>query len=196
MNHLDAHAETDSKTIFGFWIYLLTDFMMFAALFATYAVLQNSSFGGPTAKELFSLPDALVRTLLLLTASFASGAAFVMAYRKQKEKTLLLFLCTFLFGLAFLFLQFQEGFRLVELGASWKRSAFLSAYFTLVGTHALHLIVALLWTIVLLWPVWRQGITSVSLRRLACLKMFWQFLNIVWILIFTMVYLVGEIGYV
>lgn len=196
MSHHDSHADVNSKTIFGFWVYLLTDFMMFAALFATYAVLHHSTYGGPAAWELFHLSEGLTQSLVLLTASFLSGVALVRAYRGEKGKTVAYFLFTFFLGTLFLIMQIEEWSRLLAQGAGWQRSAFLSAYFTLVGTHVLHVLVGLLWTFVLLVFVWSQGLTDVSLRRLTCLKMFWQFLNVVWIFIFTMVYLMGEIRYV
>jgi cytochrome o ubiquinol oxidase subunit III len=189
----DTHHDVYSKTIFGFWVYLMTDFILFATFFATYAVLHKSTYGGPSSKELFHLPFATTQTLILLTSSFTIGLAGAFAHRKNKKWTVILFLITFLLGIAFMGMEFSEFNRLIEQGDSWRRSAYLSAFFTLVGTHSIHLLFAMLWVIVLLIPVWREGITSVSIRRLTCLRMFWQFLNIIWVFIFTIVYVLGVV---
>lgn len=187
----DTHHDIYSKTVFGFWIYLLTDFVLFAALFATYAVLQGNTFGGPSGHELFHLPIILTQTLILLTSGFISGIAGVCAHRKNKTWTILFFALTALLGIIFLGMKFLEFNRLIIGGNDWTKSAFLSIFFTLVGTHAIHVVFAILWTLVLIPLVFFQGITNVVLRRMTCLKMFWQFLNIIWIFIFTLVYLLG-----
>lgn len=189
----DPHHDPYSKTVFGFWVYLLTDFIMFAAFFAVYAVLRNSTHGGPSIKDLTHHHFILFQTVLLLTCSFTSGLAGATAHRKNKQATAALFLVTFVLGAIFTSLELFELIRFTALGNGWQRSAFLSAFFTIVGTHAIHMLFALLWTIVLIIPVWRDGIDSVNLRRVPCLKMFWQFLNIIWVLIFTVVYFIGEI---
>lgn len=188
----DAYHDVYSKTVFGFWVYLLTDFILFGTLFATYSVLRGSTFGGPSPKELFQLPFTLTQTLFLLTSSFTVGLAGAYAHRKDKQKTIALFLLTFFLGIAFMGMELTEFSRILSRGYSWKTSAFLSAYFTLIATHGIHMIFALLWVIVLILPVWRRGLTAVSVQRLTCLRMFWQFLNIVWVFIFTAVYLVGS----
>ena len=189
----DPHRDLYSRTTFGFWIYLLTDFVLFGTLFATYAVLRHSTFGGPSVRDLFDVPYTLAPAMILLMSSLTVGLGSAMAHRKDKRWTMILFWLTFLFGALFLCMQFSDMARLVYNGAGWERSAFLSAYFTLVGTHAVHVVFGLLWILVLLYPVWREGITPVSLRRLTCLKMFWQFLNIIWIFIFSFVYLLGVV---
>jgi cytochrome o ubiquinol oxidase subunit III len=189
----DTHHDTYSKTIFGFWLYLLTDFMLFAALFATYGVLSKSTFGGPSASELFDLPFALVQTLLLLTSGLTSGLATACAHRKNKRWTVIFFSITCFLGIAFLWMETTQFSWLIQEGSSWKTSAFLSAFFTLVATHGIHMVFAILWVPVLLSQLWRDDLTSVSLRRLVCLKMLWQFLNIIWVLIFTVVYMMGRI---
>jgi cytochrome o ubiquinol oxidase subunit 3 len=190
----DSHQDTYSKTLFGFWVYLLTDFMMFAALFATYAVLHQSTYGGPSAKDLFSLPFAMSQTLLLLLCSFTSGLGGIAAHRQDRKGTLILFGLTFVLGLIFMGREWIDLARLVQAGSDWRASAFLSAFFTLVGTHGLHMVFALLWIPILLWPVWKTGVTPVSLIRLTCLRMFWQFLNVVWVFVFAIVYLMGSYG--
>ena len=180
-----------SKTLFGFWVYLMTDFMVFATLFATYAVLHRNTFGGPGASDLFHLPYTLVQTLLFLFASLAAGFGGIYAHKKVRSKTVIFFILTFLLGLAFVWMQFGEFGRILASGHDWQESAFLSIYFTLVGTHTFHVLFALLWVIVLLPLVWKNGLDAASVRRLSCLRIFWQFLNVVWIFIFTVVYLMG-----
>lgn len=191
--HSDAPVDSFSKTIFGFWIYLMTDCILFATFFATYAVLHHNTFGGPTAKELFSLPYALIETLILLTSSFTCGLALLAANRQNKNQTMVWFGVTFILGLAFLAMELKEFSHLVHEGNSWQRSGFLSAYFTLVSTHGLHITFGLLWIIVMMIHVIWRGLTINTLRRLTCLSMFWHFLDIVWIFIFTIVYLMGAL---
>lgn len=188
----DPHHDIYSNTVFGFWIYLISDFILFATLFAVYEVLRNNTFGGPPAKELFNIHFAFFQAIVLLIASFTAGLGGVYAHRRNKNKTLLCFALTFLLGLAFMRWEIKEFLYLIDTGNSWQRSGFLSGYFTLVGTHGAHMIFALLWIPVLLYPLWRDGITDTSLRRITCLKIFWQFLNVVWIFIFTFVYLMGR----
>jgi len=187
----ETHHDVYSKTIFGFLVYLLTDFMMFATLFATFGVLRHSTYGGPSARDLFHLPFTLTQTLILLVSSLTVGLGGAFAHRQQKNKTLILFGITFLLGIVFIGMEFSEYGQLIRQGASWKRSAFLSAYFTLLGTHAIHVFLGLLWMIVLIIPVFLSGLTEASVRRLSCLRMFWQFLNVVWIFIFAIVYVIG-----
>jgi len=187
----DTHHDTYSKTIFGFWLYLLTDFILFGTIFAAYAVLSTHTFGGPSAKDLFSRSFALLQALIMLAASFTSGLGGAYCHREDKNKTLLYFFITFLLGAAFLWLQMGEFHRVLSLGHSWKDSAFLSVYFSLLGTFSIHVILGLLWIPLLLFPFWRQGVNSVTLRRITCLRIFWQFLNVVWVFIFTIVYLMG-----
>ncbi len=187
----DVYHDAYSRTVFGFWIYLMSDFVLFGALFATYAVLNHSVFGGPPACELFHLPFTLNQTLLFLVSSLTIGLGGAAAHRQNKRATLALFAVTFLLGCIFMGMELTEFSRLLNTGNRWDRSAFLSAYFTIVTTHGLHVIFGLLWIIILLVPVWREGISHVSLRRLTCLRMFWQFLNIIWMFIFSFVYLLG-----
>ncbi len=185
----DAFHNNYSRTLFGFWLYLMSDFILFGALFATYAVLRQSTFGGPSGHDLFQTPFSLVQALILLTASFIAGLAGAAAHRKVKSHTLLLFGATFVLGCVFFAMELIEYSRIIQAGHTWDKSAFLSAYFTITGTHMAHVIFALIWTLVLLYPVWKEGIDHVSIRRLTCLRMFWQFLNVVWIFIYSFVYL-------
>lgn len=190
-HHAEVQQEVYSKTLFGFWVYLMSDCVLFASLFATYAVLSNSTFGGPSGHDLFSLPFVLTETLILLTSSFTCGLATLVAYRQAKKQVIAWFGVTFLLGLAFLTMELTEFTRLVQEGNSWERSAFLSAFFTLVGTHGLHITVGLIWILVVMIQVAYREITWNTLRRLACLSLFWHFLDVVWIFIFTVVYLMG-----
>lgn len=194
MKSLTPHeAEADSKTIFGFWVYLMTDCILFATLFATYAVLHNNTFGGPAGKDLFGMPFVLTETLILLTSSFTAGLGILAAKGGNKRQVLIWFGLTFLLGASFLTLELNEFTHLYNEGNSWARSGFLSAFFTLVGTHGAHITAGLIWMGVLLAQVLRQGIQRTTVRRLTLLSLFWHFLDIVWIFIFTIVYLMGSI---
>jgi cytochrome o ubiquinol oxidase subunit III len=183
-----------ATTLFGFWVYLMTDCVLFASLFATYAVLQGNTFGGPSGLGLFSLPYVLTETLILLTSSFTCGLAILAAYRNHKNQVLLWFGVTFLLGAAFLGMELTEFGRLVAAGNGWQRSGFLSSFFTLVGTHGLHITVGLLWMVVMMAKVFTTGLTRANVRRLTLLSLFWHFLDVIWIFIFTIVYLLGALG--
>ena len=183
----------ESKSLFGFWIYIMTDCVLFASLFATYAVLHGNTYGGPGAKELFSLNFVLAETLILLTSSFVCGLAMLAARRGDKRQVLMLFGLTFVLGLAFLGLELTEFHHLYAEGNSWRRSGFLSAFFTLVGTHGAHITSGLIWMGVMMVRVRQNGLTPVSLRRLGLLSLFWHFLDIIWIFIFTIVYPMGAL---
>ncbi len=187
----DTHHDTYSKTLFGFWIFLVTDFMLFATLFATYAVLGTHTFGGPSGKELYHPPLILVQTLILLLSSCMAGLGGASAHRANKALTLTFFALTFLFGLLFMGIETLQFTAMIREGFTWRISAFLSIFYSLVGIHGLHLLFALLWTLLFLLPLFFRPITPVDLRRLTCLRMFWQFLNIVWVFIFTVVYMGG-----
>jgi cytochrome o ubiquinol oxidase subunit III len=189
----EEHRQADDKTVFGFWIYIMTDCVLFASLFATYAVLRQNTFGGPSGTFLFSLPYALAETLILLTSSFTCGLAVLAAHRRNKNQVLLWFGVTFLLGLAFLGLELHEFSDFIAHGNSWRRSGFLSAFFTLVGTHGLHITSGLVWMATMMTQVFRKGLARGSVRRLTLLSMFWHFLDIVWIFIFTIVYLIGAL---
>lgn len=193
LTHPDTHEGVYSKTVFGFWLYLLTDFMMFATFFATYAVLVGGVADGPGPKHLFNLRSALIQTLSLLICGFTSGLAGAFAHRQNKKGVFVFFILTFIGGAFFLQREFTDFTTMIIAGNSWARSGFLSAYFTLTGMHALHVVFGLLWTLVLLTLVWSVGLNEDQIRRLTCLRMFWQFLNIVWIFIFSLVYLIGVV---
>lgn len=184
-------AESDDRVLFGFWIYLMTDLLMFAVLFAVYAVLRNNTLGGPTGKDLFSLPIALTNTLLLLTSSFTCGIGMIMARRGLKGQTLAWFGVTMLLGAAFLGLELYEFYELIHQGHTMKTNAFLSSFFLLVGTHGIHITSALIWGIMTMAFIFKRGLDKHLVRKLALLSLFWHFLDIVWIFIFTVVYLMA-----
>ncbi|HET7320669.1 MAG TPA: cytochrome o ubiquinol oxidase subunit III [Candidatus Saccharimonadales bacterium] len=189
----EEHRAADSKTLFGFWAYIMTDCLLFASLFATYAVLHGNTVGGPSGRDIFSLPYILVETLALLTSSFTCGLAMLAANRHAKRQALGWLAVTFVFGLIFLLMELTEFGRLAHDGNSWQRSGFLSSYFTLVGTHGLHITVGLLWMAALVAKVWSSGFSRANLRRLTMFSLFWHFLDIVWIFIFTVVYMLGAV---
>lgn len=185
------HHEDSTKTVFGFWVYLMTDCVLFASLFATYAVLQGNTYGGPGADELFSMPFVLGETLLLLTSSFTAGLAVLAMHSRRKSQVLVWLGVTFALGAGFLAMELSEFAALVAEGNSWQRSGFLSAFFTLVATHGLHIATGLLWLLVVATQLIRKGFTASSVQRLTLFSMFWHFLDLVWIFIFTIVYLMG-----
>lgn len=189
----DPHQDTFSKTTLGFWMYLMTDCLLFATLFTTYAVLHNNTFGGPSSHKLFDLTSAFVETMILLFSSVACGFAMLASLQNQKHKVLGWLAVTFLLGASFVAMELHEFRGLVLEGNSWTRSAFLSSFFTLVGTHGLHVTVGLLWMIVMMAQVSFLGITVITFRRLVVFSLFWHFLDLVWIFIFTFVYLMGVI---
>lgn len=191
MSHV-AHAEKNNdKTMFGFWVYLMTDCVLFASLFATYAVLRNNTNGGPSGKDIFDPPFILVETMILLTSSFVAGLAMLAARNKDTTKTLALLAVTGLLGAAFVGMELYEFNHLYHEGHDWGASAFLSAFFTLVGTHGLHISVGLLWLGILMIVIKKRGLTDHVVRKLGLFSLFWHFLDIIWIFIFTIVYMFG-----
>jgi cytochrome o ubiquinol oxidase subunit 3 len=190
-SYTEPHLDLYEKTLFGFWVYIMTDCVLFATFFATYAVLHNSTFGGPTSQDLFNLPFALTETLILLTSSFTCGLAMLNVYQGRKYAALLLFFITTLLGLSFLGLELYEFKNLIEEGNSWQRSGFLTSYFSLVGCHGLHITCGLIWMFIMMIHILVRGLSTSTIRRLACLSLFWHFLDVIWVLIFTIVYLMG-----
>lgn len=185
--------ETNDKTLFGFWVYLMTDLIMFAGLFASFAVLRQNNFGGPSQHDIFNLPYVLTETLILLTSSFTCGLAVVFAHANKRKTFYSFIFLTFLLGATFLGMELNEFIHLMQSGASFQRSAFLSSYFALVGTHGLHITVGLFWMAILIIYLLKKGFTDSGLRKLTLLGIFWHFLDIVWIFIFTIVYLMGSL---
>lgn len=185
------HEQADDKTLFGFWLYIMTDCVLFASLFATYAVLHNNTFGGPNGAKLFEPGSVLAETLILLTSSFTCGLAMLAARRRDKKQVLSWLAVTALLGLSFLGIEIHEFASLVNSGNSWRRSGFLSSFFVLVGTHGTHITVGILWMLAMMIKVWRAGLGRATQRRLAMFSYFWHFLDLVWIFIFTVVYMLG-----
>lgn len=188
-SHETLEAAANDRVMFGFWVYLMTDLLMFAVLFAVYAVLNGGTAGGPTGRELFSLPLALAGTLILLTSSFTCGIGMIAARAGNKKQVLSWFSITFVLGLMFLGLELWEFTELIHEGHTIGTNAFLSSFFTLVGTHGLHIFSGLLWMGVTLVYVIKRGLSTHMVRKLSMLSLFWHFLDIVWIFIFTIVYL-------
>lgn len=183
--------SVNKNVVFGFWIYLMSDCLIFASLFAVYAVLRHNTFGGPGAGDLATLPFVFTETMLLLASSFTCGMA-MLARQKNCQKPVLIWLgITFILGAAFLAMELQEFTHLVHEGDSWQRSGFLSAFFTLVGTHGLHVFLGLVWLIVMMVQVASRGLTGDTGTRLLCFALFWHFLDVVWIFVFSIVYLMG-----
>lgn len=188
----DERAQ-DSTTVFGFWMYLMTDLVLFASLFAVFAVLRGPEFGGSDIQNIFSLPYVLIETLVLLTSSFTCGIALLCARSGNPRTTLGWLAGTFVLGATFVGMEISEFSNLVAQGWGPSKSGFLSAYFTLVGTHGTHVFIGLMWLLALIIAILRRGLVRSNMRKLALFAMFWHFLDIVWIFIFTIVYLTGSL---
>ncbi len=189
---LDEHEHPPgASTMLGFWLYLMSDCLIFAMLFAAYGVYGGSYAGGPGPKELFELPLVAVNTTALLLSSITYGFAMINADEQNKAATLRWLAVTGVFGAAFLSIELYEFSNLIHEGAGPWRSAFLSSFFTLVGTHGLHVTFGIIWLVTLMVQVARRGLEPANLRRLQCLSLFWHFLDVIWIGVFTFVYLLG-----
>jgi cytochrome o ubiquinol oxidase subunit 3 len=181
-------------TLLGFWIYLMSDCLIFAALFATYGVLSQSYAGGPTGADLFDLPLVALNTSFLLVSSITYGFAMLQMQQGKLSGTLFWLAITGVLGTGFLGLELYEFYHLIHQGAGPQTSAFLSSFFALVGTHGLHVAFGILWLVILLVQLRKYGLTGANRRRLFCLSMFWHFLDVVWIGVFTIVYLMGSLS--
>lgn len=182
-------ASTWSMISFGFWLFLLSDIVIFASLFATYAVLSNATAGGPSGREIFDLKNVFIETCCLLASSFTCGLMLIAAERRQLQKFYVWAVVTWVLGAAFIGLEVTEFSDLVARGYGPTHSAFLSAFFTLVGTHGCHVSSGLLWLLVMMAQVWTLGLRTMVVRRLFCFSLFWHALDLVWIGVFTIVYL-------
>jgi cytochrome o ubiquinol oxidase subunit 3 len=187
------HSDTVANTAFGFWIYLMSDCILFAALFATFVVLSHSYAGGPSGKDLFDLPYTLGETMCLLFSSVTYGFAMLAMHKLDRRQVVGWLVVTFLLGLGFIGMEINEFHQMVLQGNGPDRSGFLSAFFTLVGTHGAHVTLGLIWMAVMMAQVMAKGLTTRVRSRLLRLSMFWHFLDIVWIGVFTVVYLNGVI---
>jgi cytochrome o ubiquinol oxidase subunit III len=186
------HHEEGASTMLGFWIYLMSDCLIFAMLFASWGVYGRSTAGGPNAAELFDLKLVALNTAMLLFSSITYGFAMIAGEEGKKSATLGWLFVTLLFGAGFLGIELYEFYHLIHEGAGPQTSAFLSSFFALVGTHGLHVFFGSVWLVVLMVQVTQRGLIPANMRRLACLSLFWHFLDVVWIGVFTFVYLLGS----
>jgi len=191
VQHIE-HVEDDSKE-FGFWIYIMTDLVIFGTIFAAYIILRNNTFGGPSGKDIFSMPLALTETLILLASSFSCSLGMYEIHRENKKGALCWFLITFVLGLAFLVIEIVEFAHFIHAGHGPQKSAFLSSYFTLVGTHGTHIFFGLLWMLVAMVRIAIRPLVASSVSRIFRMALFWHFLDFVWIFIFTVVYGMGHL---
>jgi cytochrome o ubiquinol oxidase subunit 3 len=192
--YLTHEHHPENGTLFGFWLYLMSDCLIFACLFAVYAVLGRNYAGGPSGAELFDLPLVAVNTSLLLLSSITYGFSMLEMQRGRLVATLVWLGVTGLLGAGFIGIELHEFAHLIEEGAGPQRSAFLSSFFTLVGTHGLHVTFGIIWLITLMVQSAKHGLIPENRRRLMCLSMFWHFLDVVWIGVFTFVYLMGVLA--
>ncbi|MGV3552161.1 cytochrome o ubiquinol oxidase subunit III [Rhizobium sp.] len=188
----DHHPE--GSTSLGFWLYLMSDCLMFAVLFATHGVVGRNYAAGPAPADLFNLNLIAVATAMLLLSSITFGFAMLQMERNAKTETLFWLGVTALFGIAFLGIEIYEFYHLIAEGAGPSRSAFLSSFFTLVGTHGLHVTFGTIWLLTLMVQIAMHGLIPENRRRLMCLSMFWHFLDVIWIGVFSFVYLMGVLG--
>ena len=186
----DYNEHPESHSVFGFWVYLMTDCILFASLFAVFGVMAHQCAGGPTGKDLFDIPGVALETGVLLLSSITYGFAMLGAHQRKSGTVLGWLAVTFALGVTFLVIELREFSHLIEQGAGPDRSAFLSSFFALVSTHGLHVFTGLIWMVVLMVQVVRsQNLGEQEVRRLTCLSLFWHFLDVVWICVFTFVYL-------
>lgn len=190
-DHGHHHHDLESLKTFGFWIFLMTDVIIFGTLFAVYAVLRNNTAGGPTPEELFKMPGVIAETFILLTSSFTSGLAVLAMHAGKRNQLIGWLAVTFVLGAAFITLEVTEFIDMVHEGATIATSGFLSGFFTLVGTHGLHVSIGLIWMIGLMLQLRKRGITNVTKRKVEVLSLYWHFLDVVWIFVLTVVYLMG-----
>ena len=188
---LKEEPHVENGTALGFWLYLMSDCLIFAALFATFGVLGRNYAAGPTGKELFDLSLVAINTAFLLLSSITFGFAMLQKQKKNVSGTLTWLAITGVLGLCFLGVELYEFHHLIHQGATPQRSAFLSSFFTLVGTHGLHVTFGLIWLVTLMVQISKHGLIEANVRRINCLSMFWHFLDVVWIGVFTFVYLMG-----
>jgi cytochrome o ubiquinol oxidase subunit III len=184
-------APKRTVVAYGFWIFILSDMVMFSALFAAYAVLASSTAGGPSGVQLFNLRSVFIETMCLLLSSYTCGLGALSAERRQPRRFLCFAALTFILGVAFLFIECTEFAGMVARSAGPARSAFLSSFFTLVGTHGVHVAGGLVWLVYLVAQVMAKGLRAAVLRRLLCWSLFWHALDIVWVGVLTLVYLMG-----
>ncbi len=184
-------ANTRTVVSYGFWLFILSDIVLFSAVFATYAVLSGRTAGGPSGKDLFDLRNVAIETGCLLLSSFTCGIMSLVSDAKRPMQTYLAAAVTFALGAAFLYLELNEFIDMADHGAGPDRSAFLSAFFTLVGLHGTHVTFGLIWLVVMMAQIATRGFRPTTMWRLHCFALFWHALDIIWIAVFTIVYLMG-----
>ncbi|MCH1921163.1 cytochrome o ubiquinol oxidase subunit III [Shewanella sp. A3A] len=187
------HHDTGKNTLFGFWLYLMTDCLLFASVFATYAVLYMNTAGGVSGHDIFELDYVAVETAALLLSSITYGFAMIAAHKQNRSATLGWLSITFVLGAIFIAMEVNEFHHLIANGNGPSRSAFLSSFFALVGMHGLHVTAGLIWMAVMMIEVAKRGLGNRTITRLGCLSMFWHFLDVIWICVFTVVYLLGVV---
>ncbi|MBB4798820.1 cytochrome o ubiquinol oxidase subunit 3 [Brevundimonas bullata] len=187
----EPHHPEGHSTMLGFWMYLMSDCLIFAMLFAVYAVIGGNYAAGPAPKDLFDLPLVALNTSMLLMSSITYGFAMLAMVKNRTAQMQTWLAITGLFGLCFLGIELYEFAHMIHLGATPQRSGFLSAFFVLVGTHGLHVTFGIIWLVTLMIQVWQKGLIPANKRRLMCLSLFWHFLDVIWIGVFTFVYLFG-----
>lgn len=192
--YVTEEHHPENSTMLGFWLYLMSDCLIFAVLFATHGVLGRNYAAGPSPADLFDLKIVAVNTAMLLFSSITYGFAMLQMERNARMETLFWLGVTGVFGAAFLSLELYEFYHLILEGADPTRSAFLSSFFTLVGTHGLHVTFGMIWLITLMVQVKKRGLITENRRRLMCLSMFWHFLDVIWIGVFSFVYLLGVLA--
>ena len=191
---VDEHEHAPGgSTMLGFWIYLMSDCLIFAVLFATYGVLAGAYAAGPRPEEIFELPLLAVNTAMLLFSSITYGFAMIAMQNRKQQAVLIWLAVTAVFGVLFVGIEIYEFATLIHEGATPQRSAFLSSFFTLVATHGLHVSFGILWMFVLMVQIAKRGLIDANRRRVMCLSMFWHFLDVIWIGVFTFVYLIRVI---
>ena len=184
-------APTRIVVAYGFWIFILSDMVMFSGLFAAYAVLSGNTAGGPTGRELFNLTHVFIETMCLLVSSYTAGLGALAIERGQRGRFLIFAALTFALGAAFLFIEVSEVAGMVASGTGPSRSAFLSSFFSLVGMHGAHVTAGLLWLVYMVAQVVVKGLRQPVLQRVLCFSLFWHALDIVWVGVLTLVYLMG-----
>lgn len=190
---MSNHEHTNTKSLFGFWIYIMSDCILFATLFATYIVLKDNVHDGLPAKHLFNMQYVLAETILLLVSSLTCGFAVLATKKYKKNLSLLFLILTFILGSIFIVMEVNEFLHLISQSNVPSRSGFLSAFFTLVGTHGLHVLTGLIWIFFLILQILIYGIRDVNQTKIFCLGLFWHFLDVIWIFVFTIVYLMGAL---
>lgn len=187
--HGRGHVDLESLKQFGFWLFMITDVILFSTLFATFVVLRGNVAGGPTGTELIEMNGIIVSTFILLTSSFTSGLALLSMNKGDKKGLILWLAVSALLGLSFVYLEVNEFMHLVHEGAKISTSAYWSAFYTLVGTHGLHVSLGIVWMIAVIIQLSKRGITPVTKRKVNILSLYWHFLDAVWIFVFSIVYL-------